>query len=385
MHEQVTRELTLIAGADIGTVTEPPEEFAEWVLPALQTADLRFAQCERSFSTRGYPPGWGRNGTGEGNGDHTRLSPELAEVWRTAGIDVASLASNHTRDWGPEALVDTLELFEKMGIATIGAGKNDEEARRPAVFDIGGVSVAFLGYVSVIRNGEHAGPGRPGLAPLRARTYYEPIDYQPGCPPRILTVAYEEDVQAMIADIGRARQLADVVVVSLHWGVHLLPKVLGTYQPPVAHAAIDAGADLILGHHTHLINAVEVYRGKVCFYGIGNFMSSGVGKGGMPTSYYNIYWYPDEPNKGVQVPELYPFPPDSKKSMLVKATMNGNGISRVAFLPMWIDNHAKPAVLSSGDPRFDDVVNYVRWTSDQSPTDFRVDGNEVVIETETHT
>jgi poly-gamma-glutamate synthesis protein (capsule biosynthesis protein) len=326
--EQRDGTVTLIAGADVGTVTEPVERFAEFVLPALRSADLRFAQCERSFSTRGCPPGWGRNGTGEGSGDHTRLDPARARIWSTAGIDVASLASNHTRDWGPDALVDTIDLFHEMGIATIGAGRDDDEARRPAVFERNGVRVAFLAYVSVMRNGEQAGDGRPGLAPLRARTYYEPIDYQPGCPPRILTVPYAEDVQAMERDIQSAKQIADVVVVSLHWGVHFLPKVLATYQPEVAHAAIDAGADLILGHHTHLLSAVEVYRGRACFYGMGNFMSSGSGKGAMERTYYNIYWFPPAEDGSVSTS---PFPEDSRKSMLVRAVMSASGVERVSF------------------------------------------------------
>lgn len=372
--------ITLIAGADIGTVPELSDEFVKHVLPVLRTADLRFAQCERSYSTRGQPPGWGRNGTGEGNGDHTRLDPRRASVWQTAGIDVASLASNHTRDWGPDALVDTIDLFGRMGIATIGAGRDEEEARRPAFFERDGVSIAFLGYVSVMRNGEQAGPGRPGLAPLRARTYYEPLDYQPGCPPRILTIAYEEDVRALEEDVRKAKRLADVVVVSLHWGVHFLPKVIATYQPPVAHAAIDAGADLILGHHSHMINAVEVYRGKVCFYGMGNFLSSGAGKGTMAPTYYNIYWYP--PDADSSPDGLYPFPKDSRKALLVKAAMSRHGIERVSFLPMWIDGRARPVVLSADDPRFAEVVDYVKWVSDQFPTMFQVDGDEVEVVTE---
>lgn len=374
------RMLTLIAAADIGTVAPPFEAAVEPVKPLLRGADLRFAQCERSYSTRGVPPGWGRNGTGEGSGDHTRLDPEAAQIWRHAGIDVASLASNHTRDWGPDALVDTVDLFRSMGVATVGAGSDELEARRPAVFERNGVRVAFLAYVSVLRNGEQAGSGRPGLAPLRARTFYEPIDYQPGCPPRIHTVPYEEDLVALERDIVKAKDLADVVVVSLHWGVHFLPKVLATYQPLVAHAAIDVGAGLILGHHTHLLNAVEVYRGRVCFYGMGNFMASGRGKGSMEPSYYNVYWYPPPDPRWGLPSSRSPFPPDSRKSLLVKALISAAGVERVSFLPLWIDELDRPVPVRHHDPRFDAVVAYVRWVSDQFPTRFEVDGDEVVVD-----
>lgn len=361
--------ITLLAGADVGPVVEPTDQFAELILPTLRTADLRFAQCERTYSTRGFS---------SDRGNHKRLHPRLASIWKVAGIDVASLASNHSRDWGPEALEDTIDLFREMGIATIGAGRDIEEARRPAILDYNGVKVAFLGYVSVVRPGEHAGPGRTGPAPLRARTYYEPADWQPGCPPRVISEAYEEDVQALEDDIRAAKRQADVVIVSLHWGVHMLPKVIATYQPPVAHAAIDAGADLILGHHAHLLKAVEVYKGKVCFYSMGNFMTTGGNEPGSP-SYQDIHWHEmapeDQPPQG-----MYPFPKDSKKTILVKAVMSNNGVERVSFLPTWINSRAQPAVLTSDDSRFAEVTDYVEWVSDQFPHTFRIEGDEVVVE-----
>ena len=71
-----------------------------------------------------------------------------------------------------------------------------------------------------------------------------------------------------------AKEQADVVVMSIHWGIHHIPKVIAMYQPKVAHAAIDAGADLILGHHPHVLKGIEVYKGKVCFYSLGNFVLS---------------------------------------------------------------------------------------------------------------
>src|SRR4029077_12803240 len=129
-------------------------------------------------------------------------------------------------------------------------------------------------------DGQEAGPNKTGITPMRAHTYYmragDPHEEsQPGTPPTILTVPHEEDLHALQEDIKKAKQQADAVVMSIHWGLHHIPKAIATYQPKVAHAAIDAGADLILGHHPHCLKAVEVYKGKVCFYSIGNFMSTG--------------------------------------------------------------------------------------------------------------
>ena len=360
--------VTLLAGGDVGPIVEPTDDFARAVLPVLRTADIRFAQCERTYSTRGVSLG---------RGDHTRLHPRFGSVWKTAGIDVASLASNHSADHGPVALEDTIDFFAEMGIAAIGAGRDIAEARRPAFIDRNGVRIAFLAYVSVVREGEQAGPNRTGPAPMRARTSYEQVDWQPGTPQAVRSEPVEGDLAALVEDVKAAKLEADAVVVSLHWGIHILEKVIAEYQPPVAHAAIDAGADLILGHHAHILKAVEVYKGKVCFYSIGNFMATGSGKP-RASHYHNLHWYKiapeDQPPQG-----LYAFPSNSKKSLLVKATFSKSGIDRVAFLPMWIGSDAHPSMLAPDDPRFAEVVDYLDWVSDQFPHAFRVEGEEVVV------
>jgi len=84
---------------------------------------------------------------------------------------------------------------------------------------------------------------------LRARTSYVPTEYQPGMLPRIITTLYEEDLADMLEDIAKAKQAADVVVVSMHWGIHMVPRMIAGYQTVAAEAAFKAGADLILGHH----------------------------------------------------------------------------------------------------------------------------------------
>src|SRR5262249_47679567 len=131
------------------------------------------------------------------------------------------------------------------------------------------------GYCSVLRAGHQAGKDKPGAAPMRAHTQFMPEDWQPGIPPRVITTPHEEDLRALEEDIRKAKRQADAVVMSIHWGLHHIPKTIADYQPIVAHAAIDAGADLILGHHAHCLKAIEVYKGKVCFYSIGNLLTTG--------------------------------------------------------------------------------------------------------------
>jgi hypothetical protein len=369
---------TLMAVGDIGPVYEPADQYAELVAPVLARADIRLGQCERTYSEKGHRPNFNYGPSG----NHSRLHPRMASLWDAAGIDVVSLASNHAMDWGPEAMLDTADLLRGMGKIVIGAGENDEKARRPALVERNGVTLAILSYCSVLRDGQAAAAGKAGVAPLRVHTYYAPEEYQPGTPPRIITEAYEQDVGALEEDIRRAREHADAVLVSLHWGLRHVPKTICTYQQPVAHAAIDAGADLIVGHHAHSIKAIEVYKGKVCFYSIGNFMTTGAAQLGAGVGIFdwNLVWYQID-SECLPPNGQYHFPSHCRKTMIAKAVIGKQGISRVSFLPAFINHRAQPYTLPRADPKFQEVLDYTEWVSDQHPHRFRVEGDEVVIDT----
>ncbi|MDI7258756.1 MAG: CapA family protein [Thermodesulfobacteriota bacterium] len=366
--KQAASTLTLLAGGDVGPVVKPVDRFAEKIIPVIRQADIRFVQCERTYSRRGWPPQFAYGPPG-----HTRLDTDMASIFKKAKIDVVSLASNHAMDWGPEPMLDTVKLLSSMGIKVIGAGRNEKEARRPAVVEKKGIKIAILAYCSVLRDGQAAGPGKAGVAPMRAHTYYEPGDFQPGSPPKIITVPFEEDLMALEKDIRRAKAHADAVILSLHWGVRYIPKVIATYQPQVAHAAIDAGADLILGHHPNVLRGIEVYKGKVCFYSIGNFMTTGSRRLSVPTE-WNLFWWKIEPES------LYKFSIESKKTMLVKVLLSKKGVERVSFLPTFINNRAQPESLNRKDERFQEILDHVEWVSDQFPHRFKVEGDEVVVQ-----
>src|SRR3981081_2435334 len=120
MAEKDNATVTLMAGGDIGPVFEPTEQFAELIAPVLQQADLRLGQCERIYPETGADPQF-LYGPG---GQHGRQHPRMAAVWNAAGIDIVSLASNHAMDWGPDAMLDTVDMFRRMGKTVIGAGRN---------------------------------------------------------------------------------------------------------------------------------------------------------------------------------------------------------------------------------------------------------------------
>ena len=378
MADKDKNTVTLLAGGDIGPIYEPVDQIADLILPLLRHADLRFGQCERTYSERGWPE-YGSSAGGKGS----RVAPRMASIWKTAGIDIISMASNHAMDWGPEAALDTIALFRGMGKHVIGAGKDIAEARKPAIVERNGVKIAFLAYCSVMRDTQVARQGKAGCAPMRAHSCFAPEEcHQPGEPPRVITTPFEDDLRALQEDIRKAKQLADVVVMSIHWGLHHLPKAICDYQPPVAHAAIDAGADLILGHHAHILKAVEVYKGKVCFYSMGNFMTTASSTPRPPSKrkVWNLYHYRVEP-ECLPPHGRYPHQTESRKTMVVKAVFSRQGVEKVSFLPAFINPLAQPAVVPPSDPKFQEILEYMEWLSDGFPYKFRVQGNEVVVDT----
>jgi hypothetical protein len=138
------------------------------------------------------------------------------------------------------------------------------------------------------------------------------------------------------------------VVVSMHWGIHFEPGTIADYQYEAAHAAIDAGADVILGHHGHVIKGVEYYRGKPVFYSLGNVTLLPRGDAGEPLT------------EGGRV--------DAQLTMIAKLTIEGGAVSRVAIIPCWLDLRLEPEVIPPDDPRFADFLAYLRRVNDLPST-----------------
>ncbi|HEY0339130.1 MAG TPA: CapA family protein [Burkholderiales bacterium] len=368
VNRQQSGELVILGCGDVGPLEEPLDRYADLVRPVLATADIRFAQVERVYSERGSLQL-------HSGGAHTRLKPHMAEIFSDAGFNVVSLASNHAMDWGPHAMLDTIEVLRKRGIEVVGAGRSIKEARTPAVVEINAVRVAFLAYCSILNEGYWAGPTRPGVAPLRVHTYYETFEYQPGIPPKVVTVPYEEDMLGLLDDIQKAKEIADVVVLSLHWGLHFIPRLIADYQPTVAEAAFDAGADLILGHHAHVPKAIGVYRGKVCFYSLSNFMMSSVpksrDKADVFCKRYGVTLDPDYPRLA--------YGTDAKRSLIAKARVSAAGVQEVSFLPVLIDRELRPEVLRRSDPRFEESLRYLDWASEGFDHRFKIKDDEVIV------
>lgn len=213
-------------------VDYPFQKTAEFI----NSHDLAFCNLECVISKRGDPIGKIYTFRGD---------PSFVEGLKRSGFNIFCLANNHTLDYGREALVDTKEILERTGFYTIGAGKSQFEASMGKAIKIKGTSLVFLAYVTM---------------PLEGITYSEDL---PG--------PAQSDIDGIIQEIRRVKKTADFIIVSFHWGAEFSPFP-SDKQKEYAHRAIDNGADLVIGHHPHVIQSIEKYKGKYIIYSLGNFV-----------------------------------------------------------------------------------------------------------------
>lgn len=381
--------VNLVAVGDVGPKRENADEVFDLTRSILREGDITFGQLESNLSTRGTP----QVSMGLGSIAHPRMGKVIAD----AGFDVMSFASNHSLDWSEEALFDTLDVMKENRIAVIGAGRNLKEARKPAIIERKNTKVGFLAYCSVVPKGFDARENKSGVAPVRAFTSYEQADWQPGTPPRIHTKVFPEDLSNMVDDIRALKSRVDVLVLSMHWGIHFVPSVIAQYQYEAGHAAIDAGADIIIGTHAHILKGIEVYKGKVIFFSLCNFamdlpiagpvadaMAASQGRPAMTS-------VPIDDNNRCQIGHYswkvdpayptYAFPMDARKSILVRCRIVDKKIERVAFQPVWITPKGQPEPLTQSDPRSEAVYRYMEYLCEDQrlDTSFKREGDEIVV------
>ena len=172
--------------------------------------------------------------------------PRLMPILEGAGIDGVTLGNNHVLDAGTAGLGETLGYLDRAGIERAGAGMDLAEAREPMIFDLGDTKIGVLSHLSI-----------PGYEWAWA------TETTPGTAPLVEDVLRE--------DIERLREEVDLVVVMPHWGLEYLAEP-EPGQVDLAHAAVDAGADLVVGGHAHWPKGIEMYEGAPIFYGVGNFL-----------------------------------------------------------------------------------------------------------------
>jgi len=205
----------------------------------ISDSDLAIANLECAASSRGEP---------EPDKIFTfRANPNTLSGASSAGIDIFTLANNHVMDYGYLAMMDTINSLKQYRIMHTGAGLSKKEADGPAITEIKGVKTAVLAFSRVIPDRSWAaGPENPGVAS-----------------------GYNHKL--IQESIKSAKENAGLVIVSMHWGEELAfyPR---SQEITLAHKLIDAGADIVFGHHPHVLQGIELYKGKIIAYSLGNFI-----------------------------------------------------------------------------------------------------------------
>ncbi len=205
-------------------------------LGELKNADILFGNLEGDVSDIG---------NNVGSKYSFRMDPLVLPALRNAGFDIVSFANNHVGDWNVPAFTDTLARLSSEGILQTGAGLTKSEAENPAIIEKNGVRFGFIGFSDVGPNWLKATSTTPGI--LLASD------------PRLGEI------------IKNAKADVDVLITSFHWGIEY-KKVHNVVQEKIAHLAIDSGADMVIGHHPHVIQDIEIYKDKPIVYSLGNFI-----------------------------------------------------------------------------------------------------------------
>ncbi len=242
------------------------------VTSIISAADVAIGNLEAPFGT-------------EGVADTSKtysflVPPAYAEGVKNAGFDVLCLANNHTMDFGAVALTSTIQTLQTLGLKPSGAGQNSSKARQAVIQEVGNVKLAFLSYSATHPASFYAGHGKTGTAQATA-----------------------EHIEN---DVRQAKQQADLVIVSFHWGEELrdTPK---DYQMVFGHLAIDCGAALVLGHHPHILQGLDVYNGGLIAYSLGNFTFGS-------------------------------YSPNAKTSVILKVSFDKTGLKKAELIPLNVDN-----------------------------------------------
>jgi poly-gamma-glutamate capsule biosynthesis protein CapA/YwtB (metallophosphatase superfamily) len=321
----------LYAVGDVGIQRVQPETLFDRVRPVLKEADILFGNLESAPSEKGSVVT---------KGSPVRSPKNSIDAIVSAGFKVMSVANNHFMDHGVEGMRECLNSLDKSGIAYAGAGNNAEEALRPAIVEHNGIRIAFIAcnyFFPNLWSISGASKIRPGVAPIFTEAELDP--------PHV----YLPHLEAVKAQVAKARSQADLVIASTHGGLSWIHAVV-SYQKAINHAMIDAGADLVLGHHPHILQAIEVYKGKVICYSLAEF--------------------------GLELPLPIVLEP---QSIMLKVEIGNKAIRRVSFVPVLMDAQRTPEFKSLQTREGLEIANLMRELSSEFGTELAFESDEVLV------
>jgi len=334
------RDFDLILSGDLVLDEPDPDYWLGGIAPALRAADLAIGHLEVPHSRRGAEL--------QGDVPAPGADPAHVPAIARAGFGAVSLAGNHISDLGADGIADTVQALDSAGIAHSGAGVTLGAARAPAILERAGKRIALLSYNCVGPETGWASDARAGCAYVRVET----ADGAPIAPAARLERLDPDSVREMSADIARVRPRVDLVVVALHKGIVHTPAKLAPYEIPLAHAAIEAGADVVSGHHSHIARGIEIYRDRPIFHGLGNGCvvtralspdQSHPARAAWARRRRELFGFEPDPAY-----PLAPFHPEAVNSLLGRVRLRANGELRWGFVPVHVEPPGRP-VLASGD------------------------------------
>lgn len=275
----------------------------------LQSGDMAFANLESPFTENGTP--FEKKFT-------FKVHPKYVSGLIDAGIDVVTLANNHILDFGLEGLANTIATLDSAGILFCGAGMAKQDAQAPAIFKTNGFRIAVLGYSMTF-------PEEFWASDTSGGTNYP----------------YEKNLER---SIQQCNSIADFTVVTFHWGREstFFPK---EYQKRFAHRSIDLGADLVLGHHPHVLQGLEIYKNRLIAYSLGNYAFSS-------------------------------YSTKATESMILKTFLNEDGLFYAKIFPMCVDNYKidfQPKIVTGA--KADTILAHLRSYSQATDSNLVIDDN----------
>lgn len=284
----------------------------EHVTGLLREADLTFGNLECPLSSLGKAV--------RGKEVTFRAALQAVNGLRNAGIDVVSMANNHAMDYGPEALMETMDVLAHNGIPYAGAGVNSTAAHRSVNFTVNGINISFLAYSYRFHMVVEAQRRSPGVA-----------------------IAPGEEIGK---DVRKAKEWADIVIVSFHWGWEYSDHP-DKETRELAHLVVESGADLVIGHHPHVIQGAELYNGGLICYSLGNFVFDQSGN-------------------------------RTRRGLILRCAINESGVQRAELLPVIIsESEFRPGLAS--EEAGESILMELKTLSRQLDTDVELKEKAAVI------
>lgn len=341
-HDKQTSEpIVLVCTGDLVLDVPEPEYWLEGIAPVLQAADITIGHLEVPHTTVSHEL--------EGDVPAPGADPAHLAALVYAGFTGVTLAGNHIADCGTQGIDDTVAELDRLGIAHSGAGKDLASARAPMMLAAGNRRIAVFSYNCIGPANAWAGPDSAGCAYLPVAT----ADGSAGVPASTYTAPLPEAAAILEEDIAKVRNEVDLVIVALHKGTVHTPAIVEDYEKALSRSAVTAGADIVIGHHAHIIRGIEYIQGKPVFHGLGN--GCVVTRALSPDQDHaaRAAWaekrkvmFGFEPDPAY---ELAPFHPEAVNGFVARFACYPDGRLEAGLVPVFVDPPGRPRLASESE------------------------------------